>query len=109
MDLPSSFTFTVGSENHGRRVDLFLQKNLPDMSRSFCQKLIREARVTINGEATKPSQSLRENDLLAVTIPPPRSLDLQPEDIPLDILYEDEELLVLNKPPGLVVHPAAGN
>src|SRR5689334_15094393 len=109
MDSSSSFTFTVESEDHGRRVDLFLQGKLPDVSRSFCQKLIRESHVTLNGEATKPSQSLRKNDMVAVSIPPPQTLDLQPEDIPLNILFEDDDLLVLNKPPGLVVHPAAGN
>jgi 23S rRNA pseudouridine1911/1915/1917 synthase len=109
MDSSQSFTFNVGPEDHGRRVDLFLQEKLTDVSRSFCQKLIREAHVTINGEPTKPSYSLRKNDVIAVVLPPPQALDLQPEDIPLDILYEDADLLVLNKPPGLVVHPAAGN
>ncbi|MSR65416.1 MAG: RluA family pseudouridine synthase [Verrucomicrobiae bacterium] len=109
MDSPSSYTFTVESEDHGRRVDIFLPGKLTDVSRSFCQKLIRESHVTVNGVATKPSHSLRMNDVVAVTIPPPHALDLQPEDIPLDVLFEDDDLLVLNKPPGLVVHPAAGN
>lgn len=101
--------FRVGSEAHGQRLDKVLHRKLPEMSRAFCQKLIRDAQATVNREQSKPSRAVRAGDLVSVTIPETRPLELQPEAMPLDILYEDNDLLVLHKPPGLVVHPAAGH
>lgn len=94
---------------HGQRLDIVLQKQFTDSSRAFCQKLIRDGHATVNGERSKPSRAVRKGDLVSVTIPASAPMELQPEEIPLEILYEDADLLVLNKPPGVVVHPAAGH
>ncbi len=91
------------------RIDKYLQSKLPQYSRAYLQKLIDKGYVTINGQKKKRSSLLKGNDVIAVIIPPPEKMMLQPENIPLDVLYEDDYLLVLNKPAGLVVHPAAGH
>ncbi len=93
----------------GQRLDLLLRANLPGHSRSFLQKLIADQRVVVNGQPSKASYRVRAGDRIVVTIPPPVPPVAQPEDIPLQVLYEDDDVVVLNKPAGLVVHPAAGN
>jgi 23S rRNA pseudouridine1911/1915/1917 synthase len=93
----------------GQRLDQFLRRELPEHSRAFLQKLIEQGDVRVNGRAAKASYKVRAGDDVSVTVPPPRPLEAQPEDIPLDILFEDDDLIVVNKPAGLVVHPAAGN
>ena len=93
----------------GRRLDHYLADTRGDFSRARWQNLIREGHVRVNGKQVKPNQSLRLGDEIVCTVPTPVVLDAQPEDIPLDILYEDADLLVLNKPAGLVVHPAPGH
>lgn len=95
--------------NGGERLDNFLRGELVDFSRSFIQRLIQEGQVEVNGKTVKASYRLREDDLIRVTLPPSEPLVLKPEPLPLDIYYEDDDLLVLNKPKGVVVHPAAGN
>ena len=100
----------VATEEHrGQRLDRFLQSESPGHSRAFLQKLIEQGCVLVNGKPGKPSYKVRAGDRIAVEIPPPRPLEARPEDIPLDVLYEDDDLIVINKPAGLVVHPAAGN
>ena len=101
--------FVVDRESRGGRLDIFLQRKLSSFSRAYCQKLIREKQATVNGEPAKPSLALHEGDRVRVEIPPLQSLEAQPEEIALDVLFEDESLLVINKLPGMVVHPAAGN
>jgi 23S rRNA pseudouridine1911/1915/1917 synthase len=91
------------------RLDAFLANAAPEVSRAQWKTLIEAGRVTVNGAACKPNRKLRAGDELCWSLPAAVPAELRPEDIPLDILYEDEALLVLNKPPGLVVHPAAGN
>jgi len=93
----------------GQRLDQFLRQELPEHSRAFLQKLIEHSDVRVNGRIVKASYKVRVGDDVSVTIPPPRPLEAQPEDIPLDVLFEDDDLIVVNKPAGLVVHPAAGN
>jgi len=93
----------------GQRLDQFLRAELPEHSRAFLQKLIDEHLVLVNGKHVKSSYHVRPGDRISVEIPPPRPTEAQPEDIPLDVLYEDADLIVVNKPAGLVVHPAAGN
>lgn len=91
-------------------MDVFLAEAMEDSSRSFIKKLIKDGHVKLGGEVcTRPSQTLREGDVLEVTIPAPPPALPEPEDIPLDVLYEDAEMIILNKPKGLVVHPAPGN
>ncbi|HUI08486.1 MAG TPA: RluA family pseudouridine synthase [Verrucomicrobiae bacterium] len=99
----------VTSRNRGNRLDRFLQAELPGHSRAFLQKLIGQGQVLLNGRPSKASYKVREGDRISVEIPPPRPLRARPEEIPLDVLYEDDDLIVINKSAGLVVHPAAGN
>ncbi len=93
----------------GLRLDLFLGFCCPDMTRSRLANLIRDGLGTINGHPARPSQKVRSGDVVALTIPPPMPLDLEPEDIPINILYEDDDLMVVDKPWGLTVHPAPGH
>jgi 23S rRNA pseudouridine1911/1915/1917 synthase len=103
-------TVHVATEDfRGQRLDRFLQVELPGHSRAFLQKLIEQGNVLINGKPGKPSYKVHTGDKISVEIPPPRPLETQPEAIPLDVLYEDDDLIVVNKPAGMVVHPAAGN
>jgi 23S rRNA pseudouridine1911/1915/1917 synthase len=94
----------------GQRLDRYLAEQLPDLSRSRLQKLIEQGQVGVNGQiCTSKKVIVQPGDRVHISIPDPQPLDLQPESIPLDILYEDDELLVVNKPSGLVVHPAPGH
>lgn len=93
----------------GGRVDKFLDEMLPDFSRSYIQKLIKDGHVLANNKAVKPGYKPAADTEIHVEIPDEVRLDIQAEPIPLDILYEDEDLLVVNKPKGMVVHPAAGH
>jgi len=98
----------IGPEHAGLRLDAFLASQLDDWSRARLQKLIENEDILVNGKVSKPSYKLREHDEIEVELPPPAATGFAPENIPLDIVYEDETLLVVNKPAGLVVHPAAG-
>ena len=100
---------TAEAEDEGTRLDTYLAGKLGDMTRSYLQQLIEEGRVSVTGRKTAKNYRLREGDEVNVKIPPPKALDVCAEDIPLDIVYEDDSLLVVNKPKGMVVHPAAGN
>lgn len=91
------------------RLDKFLTEHIDDVSRSRLQQLIKNGAVSINGNtATLPKQKLRPGDVVSLEIPAPVPISLTPVDIPLDILYEDKDIIVINKPPGIVVHPGAG-
>lgn len=102
-------SITVEFSQPGERLDVFLRQHFPAVSRGTLQKLIDTGDIKVNGRDVKPTYSPKAGDLIAVTWPEPKMLDLAPEDIPLNILYEDSDLIVLNKAPGLVVHPGAGN
>jgi 23S rRNA pseudouridine1911/1915/1917 synthase len=91
------------------RLDRFLAMELPQYSRSRFQQLIRDGFVRLNGKTARPRDILRAGDILDLTEPPSEKIDNQPEAIPLDILFEDDDLIVVNKPAGLVVHPGAGH
>jgi 23S rRNA pseudouridine1911/1915/1917 synthase len=93
----------------GQRLDRFLQAQCPDLSRSRLQDLIRDGDVTLNAKTAKPSAQLKIGDRISVVIPEVVPVEVVAQDIPLDVLFEDKDILVLNKPSGLVVHPAAGN
>ena len=102
--------FTVERvEESNLRIDRFLAEKLPDLSRSRLQSLIKDGHITLNGNPTKSKQPISEGDIIKITIPALTQPEAKPEDIKLNILYEDEHLVVINKPHGLVVHPAAGN
>ena len=103
-------TVTVPSEMNGKRLDVLLSELLEDCSRSVCRKLIEEGRVC-SGDTVfrKAGQKMRGGEVLTVTIPQPEEIHIEAEDIPLDILYEDDDVIVVNKPKGMVVHPAPGH
>jgi 23S rRNA pseudouridine1911/1915/1917 synthase len=97
------------SSGIGDRLDRFLASECPDLSRSRIQALIKDGDITVNGRATKPKAQIGSGDVISIAIPAPVEAQAQPEDISLDVLYEDNDLLVVNKAHGMVVHPAAGN
>ncbi|MEG2305256.1 MAG: RluA family pseudouridine synthase [Lachnospiraceae bacterium] len=101
-------TFTI-TESEALRIDRFLAEKLPDYTRSYLQKLIKEEQVTVNMQIIKTSYKLMKGDTVVVTIPELTVPDILPEDICLDILYEDTDILIINKPKGMVVHPATGH
>ena len=103
-------THHIHTDYSGKRLDQFLMSATDGVSRTYLQKLIRDGAVAVNDKVSKqPSRTLRSGDQVCLTLPESRPLDtLQPEDIPLDILYEDSHLIVLNKPAGMLVHPASG-
>ena len=82
---------------------------IPELSRSYIQKLLSEGNILVNNTPVKSNYKLRLDDTISVTIPEPEDIDILPEDIPLDIVFEDEDILIVNKPKGMVVHPAAGH
>ncbi|ERI91305.1 pseudouridine synthase, RluA family [Clostridiales bacterium oral taxon 876 str. F0540] len=100
--------FIVDKEYENMRLDVYLSKMLEDKSRSFIQNLIEEGKTVINNTSKKSNYKLKSGDKIELTIPSPATLDLKPEDIPLNILYEDKDVIVVNKPQGMVVHPASG-
>lgn len=91
------------------RLDKFLSAMLPDQSRSYLQKIIKDGNVLVNGEPKKSSYRLEDGDEVTADLPELKSPDIEPENIPLDILYEDASILMVNKPKGMVVHPSAGH
>jgi 23S rRNA pseudouridine1911/1915/1917 synthase len=101
--------FQVGAPSAGTRLDLFLAATCSDLSRSRIQKLIAEGAVLVSGAPARRSHVVRPGEEVSIEVPEPRRSELEAEDIPLSILYEDEHLLAIDKPPGLVVHPAPGH
>lgn len=101
--------FIVENEDINKRIDVFLNDELEDMSRSALQRLIEKGNITVNSKNINKNYKLRENDNINIEIPEPVELNIEPENIPLDILYEDDDLIVLNKPQNMVVHPAPGH
>lgn len=97
------------AEKSGERIDKFLGGTLEGLSRSYIQKLLKEGNITVDSKAVKANYKLSEGNQIEVLIPDPEILDVLPEDIPLDILYEDDDILIVNKPKGMVVHPAPGH
>ena len=100
---------TVEEEGIGARCDRFLAGKLPDLSRSRIQELIAEGAVQIDGKTVKSSRKMMEGETVEIRIPDPEVPEIRPEAIPLDILYEDNDLLIVNKPKGMTVHPAPGH
>lgn len=101
--------FDVQEQDKNLRIDKYLAAQLPEQSRSYIQKLIREEQVLVNGKTVKANYKVQPYDHLMLTIPQLQEPDILPEDIPLNILYEDEDVLVINKPKNMVVHPSAGH
>ncbi|ATW24869.1 RluA family pseudouridine synthase [Candidatus Formimonas warabiya] len=93
----------------GIRIDLYLADKVSDLSRSRIQKLIKDGEVLVNGKTVKPNYAVAEGDEILIGIPQPEQLQLAAQEIPFEVLFEDQDLIVVNKPQGMVVHPAAGN
>jgi len=93
----------------GQRIDAWAAGRVEGLTRTHAQKLIEEGQITVNGQRVKPSYRLKPGDQVRVVIPPPAALEVKAQAIPLDVIYEDADLLVVNKPAGMVVHPAHGN
>jgi 23S rRNA pseudouridine1911/1915/1917 synthase len=100
--------FIIREEHKDLRIDVYLSNNFEDKSRSYIQNLIEEGKITVNGNLKKSNYKLRIDDKVQVEVPDPVALNVKPQEIPLDILYEDKDVVVVNKPQGMVVHPAAG-
>ena len=99
----------VSPQDQGQRLDLFLTQQLPELSRTRVQSLIREGAVLVGDRREPVRYAVRDGDTVRVEVPEPEPLQIQPESIPLDILYEDRDLLVVDKPAGMAVHPAPGS
>lgn len=102
-------SFTAAATDAGQRLDVFLAEKLAPMTRSHIQKLIKDGMVSVGGTPARGSRRLLEGELIEAEIPEPKDSEILPEEIPLDILYEDDDVILINKPKGLVVHPAAGH
>ena len=100
---------TILCETAGVRLDVFLSEKLPELTRSGAQKLVENGAVLVGGKPVKKNYKTSAGDEITVTLPEPEDLHIEPENIPLDIRYEDEDVIVINKPKGLVVHPAPGH
>ncbi|HEY6468043.1 MAG TPA: RluA family pseudouridine synthase [Candidatus Acidoferrales bacterium] len=107
-DDPEVSEFFVSAEDAGQRLDRFLAAQLPDLSRNRIQSLMEDGHVFVDGSAKKPSYRVAPGETIAVGLPPEPSAGVEPEPIPLDILYEDADLAVINKPAGMIVHPGVG-
>ncbi|UCG07968.1 MAG: RluA family pseudouridine synthase [Desulfobacterales bacterium] len=109
MPQDGAFTIAADGADEGKRLDLVVASHLPGCSRSFAANLILAENVRVDGDPKKPGYRVRAGNLIHGHVPAPEPLEFKPEPIPLDILFEDEHLVVINKAPGLVVHPAPGH
>jgi len=103
------FEFVIPNEREGQRLDHYLVEMIPDISRSRLSSLIRKRYVLVNGDPSKAGTRLRSGDRIEVRLPPPEPFHIKPEKVDFKVLYEDEDILVIAKPPGIVVHPACGH
>lgn len=103
------YDLNAGASDEGLRLDVFLTAQLPDLTRSHIQGLIDEGLAFVGGKKAKSNRRLKSGDSITIEVPEPKEAEILPEDIPLDILYEDDDVILINKPKGMVVHPAAGH
>lgn len=101
--------FYVDNEFHNIRIDRYISSLLSDTSRTYIQKLLKDGKILVNDKTCKPNYKVQENDKIDISIPEPVEADIQPEDIPIDVIYEDNDLLIVNKSKDMVVHPAPGH
>ncbi len=108
--MENKFKITIDEKTKGARLDVLLSLTLEELSRNHVQKLIEAGQVTVNQQMCKINKMLlKTGDEIEITIPEPEEIEITPENIPLEIVYEDQDLLIINKPKGMVVHPAVGN
>ena len=103
------YTLIAEKEDTGKRIDVFVSDNMDSLSRSMVQKLIESGDILVNEKKQKSNYKLRNGDIISANIPDPENVDIVAEDIPLEVIYEDEDIIVVNKPKDMVVHPAAGH
>lgn len=96
-------------EQEAQRIDVYLAQAYPEFSRSFLKNLIQEGGVLLNGKKIKAGAKIKQGDLIEMEVPEPETLEIKAEDIPIEIIYQDEDIAVINKPQGMVTHPAPGN
>lgn len=108
-DNPDVIEYEITEEEAGIRIDKVISERNGDLSRNYIQTLIEQESITVNQSPIKANYKVRTGDQIRIVIPASEPLEIQPEDIPLDIVYEDEDVLIVNKPKGMVVHPAAGH
>lgn len=101
--------FKVKKEDANTRIDSYLAKQKKELSRVAVQRLIEEEKILVNSKKTKSSYKIQENDTITVENQQPKEIELKAQDIPIEIIYEDKDIIVVNKPKGMVVHPANGN
>lgn len=104
-----SYIFVIEQPDINKRIDVYLTQEFDEYTRSFIQKLIDEQNIVVNGKSIKSNYRIKLNDIINVEIPDPQEINIVAENIPLDILYEDSEIIVINKPQNMVVHPAPGH
>ncbi|MBH0343304.1 pseudouridine synthase [Paenibacillus larvae] len=109
MELDGFEDWIAGEEHAGERIDKFVSESLDGVSRTQIQQWIKEGHISVNEKQVKPNYKLAEGDRIKLNIPDPEQVDIRPEPIPLDIYYEDKDVIVVNKPRGMVVHPAPGH
>jgi len=105
----SVFTILVETSDSGKRLDLYIASRISDCSRSMATTLIRNGKIRVRGVVKKPGYRVKTGDKICGCIPPPSPISFKPEPIPIEILYEDDDIVVINKQPGLVIHPAPGH
>ena len=101
--------YIVNQEEKGKRLDTYIPSVDTDITRTSAQRLIEDGNILVNGKNVKVSYKIQENDKISVEIPEPKQIELKAQDIPIEIVYEDSDIIVVNKPKGMVVHPANGN
>ena len=101
--------YIVSQEEKGKRLDAYISSADTDITRTSAQRLIEDGNILVNGKNAKVSYKIQENDKISVEIPEPKQIELKAQDIPIEIVYEDSDIIVVNKPKGMVVHPANGN
>lgn len=101
--------YIVSQEEKGKRLDTYISSVDTDITRTSAQRLIEDGNILVNGKNAKVSYKIQENDKISVEIPKPKQIELKAQDIPIEIIYEDSDIIVVNKPKGMVVHPANGN
>ena len=101
--------FVIEQEEAGNRIDAYLARKKEDVSRVTIQRLISENKIIVNGKRTKGSYKVQVNDIIIIEEDKPKEISLKAQEIPIEIIYEDNDIIVVNKPKGMVVHPANGN
>ncbi|MGI8403162.1 MAG: S4 domain-containing protein, partial [Thermomicrobiales bacterium] len=108
-DIADIFELRPTRDDRNQRLDRYVSNSLPDLSRTYLQSLIEQGLVVVDGQTRRPSFKMTEGEVVTVSVPATVEIEIEPENIPLDIVYEDKDVVVVNKAAGMVVHPAPGH